>query len=98
MKKLKTAVLSLLLLSFCFIGFHDHFFAENHLQEPSCAEISLDSEQKLINIVHESLHHLFVYFEIKNFSFDPLQSQNPSFVQSNLSSYTTAVLLRPPLC
>ena len=71
--------------------------ADNHIQEISCNEIHLDKDKALASVVHDSLHHLFAYFETSTLSYDPLEGENPSFMQATMSSHKASVLLRPPL-
>lgn len=97
MKKIKSAILSFLLLSFCFVSFHDYLIADNQAQEVSCSEIHLEKEQALKSVVHDSLHHLLVYFDNSTFSCDAFTRESPSFTQANMSHHKTSVLLRPPL-
>ncbi|MCD6258350.1 MAG: hypothetical protein J7J31_01985 [Helicobacteraceae bacterium] len=97
MKKIKTTILSFLLLSLCFVSFHDYMVAQDHIKELSCSEIHLEKEKCSDSVVHDSMHHLFAHLEIETFSLHELNRENPSFQQVNMSFHKASVLLRPPL-
>lgn len=97
MKKIKAAILSVLLLSLCFVSFHDYMVTQDNVKEISCSEFHMEKEKALDSIVHDSLHHFLAHFDIERFSVYGLKNENPFFQQENLSSYRTTVLLRPPL-
>jgi hypothetical protein len=97
MKKMKTAILSLLLLSICFVSFHDYLVADEHIKEISYSETHIEHEKALQSVVHDSLHHLFTYSTTENFSFYGLKQESLFFQQDTLSYHKSPVLLRPPL-
>ena len=97
MKKIKTTILSLLLLSLCFVSFHDFMVPQDTIQEISCAKMHLEKEKALDLVVHDSMHHLFTHLDHEPFALYDLQRENPYCIQATMSFYKASVLLRPPL-
>lgn len=97
MKKIKTGLLSLLLLSLCFVSFHDYFVGDDHLQEIACSKHLFEKDKALEDVVHDSMHHLFVHCDIERVVNYESQKGQAFIVKINKSFYKSPVLLRPPL-
>lgn len=105
MKKIKNALLSVLLFSFTFLVVHDYMMADLGISSYSGESISkvnvlcetTSDSFNAVSHLHESIHIMITMDSDETINTALILDSKPSYIESSFASNNNFVLERPPL-
>lgn len=105
MKKIKNALLSVLLFSFSFLVIHDYMMADlgiSPYQEQSFNKVSIltetaSDELHAVSHLHDSVHTMITMDSTDTYNVSLVPYSKPSYIELGFATNNNFVLERPPL-